>query len=213
MKKILAIAITILMVAVLSVSAFAELRAEIAAANGENPKLVHVSYDEVRFIDAEGKENGSIMCGGEEANILTPAFGDDKYVAGVVYWGWASANGSNIKGFSYAIDGGEKVTAESFKWDTEQAVIDAGPGEFDSRFKVVVPAVKGENKATVYVDYEDGTSEVIWIATATVANGPEKTADQPQQPTNPGTADASVIAIAAVACVALAGVVVAKKVR
>jgi hypothetical protein len=32
-------------------------------------------------------------------------------------------------------------------------------------------------------------------------------------PTNPGTADASVIAIAAVACVALAGVVIAKKVR
>ncbi|MBO4868262.1 MAG: hypothetical protein J5585_00965 [Clostridia bacterium] len=32
-------------------------------------------------------------------------------------------------------------------------------------------------------------------------------------PTNPGTADASVIAIAAVACIALAGVVVAKKVR
>ncbi len=33
------------------------------------------------------------------------------------------------------------------------------------------------------------------------------------QPSNPGTADASVIAIAAVACVALAGVVIAKKVR
>ena len=33
------------------------------------------------------------------------------------------------------------------------------------------------------------------------------------QPSNPGTADASVIAIAAVACIALAGVVVAKKVR
>ena len=30
---------------------------------------------------------------------------------------------------------------------------------------------------------------------------------------NPGTADAAVIAIAAVACVALAGVVIAKKVR
>ena len=34
-----------------------------------------------------------------------------------------------------------------------------------------------------------------------------------QQQTNPGTSDASVIAIAAVACIALAGVVVAKKVR
>ncbi|MBP5207824.1 MAG: hypothetical protein J6330_05155, partial [Clostridia bacterium] len=34
-----------------------------------------------------------------------------------------------------------------------------------------------------------------------------------EQQTNPGTADASVIAIAAVACIALAGVVVAKKVR
>ncbi len=32
-------------------------------------------------------------------------------------------------------------------------------------------------------------------------------------PSNPGTADASVVAIAAVACVALAGVAAAKKVR
>ncbi len=36
---------------------------------------------------------------------------------------------------------------------------------------------------------------------------------QPTQPTNPGTADASVIAIASLACVALAGVVIAKKIR
>ena len=43
---------------------------------------------------------------------------------------------------------------------------------------------------------------VVFHATETIAEG-----------TNPGTADAAVIAIAAVACIALAGVVVAKKVK
>ena len=41
----------------------------------------------------------------------------------------------------------------------------------------------------------------------------EQPGDTPATPENPTTADASVIAIAAVACIALAGVVVAKKVR
>ena len=46
----------------------------------------------------------------------------------------------------------------------------------------------------------------VIVLTGAVASGAS-------EPSNPGTADASVIAIAAVACVALAGVVIAKKVR
>ena len=49
--------------------------------------------------------------------------------------------------------------------------------------------------------------EIMLIGAAAPSQGGDTT------PTNPGTADASVIAIAAVACIALAGVVVAKKVR
>ena len=66
-----------------------------------------------------------------------------------------------------------------------------------------------------------GTAKVGDAVTKIVNNGNEASGVAPyikltkaaEQGTNPGTADAAVIAIAAVACVALAGVVVAKKVK
>lgn len=59
---------------------------------------------------------------------------------------------------------------------------------------------------------EGGVFTVESIVFSDVENpGEQQGGEQPG--TNPGTADASVIAIAAVACIALAGVVVAKKVR
>ena len=68
-----------------------------------------------------------------------------------------------------------------------------------------------------YIEFERGHA-LFGLYTEDSGNGfvtfaTEVNNNDGEQQTNPGTADASVIAIAAVACVALAGVVVAKKVR
>ena len=58
---------------------------------------------------------------------------------------------------------------------------------------------------------EGGKFEIAWLRFTVEPY--EEQAEQPVEPSNPGSGDAAVIAIATVGCIALAGVVVAKKAR
>ena len=201
MKKVIALVIVAVML-VASVSAAADFTTNAAPFTGN---IVHVSYDEVRNAD----DSTNIVCGGASANINTPTFATG--ATGGIFWGWVSTS-VEIAGFSYSINGGEKVTDAAFKWDTEQAVIDAGPGEFDSRYKVPVPATEGTQLVRLYVDYVDGTSDIFWTAEFTVGEASEYVDGAAgEEPDAPDTADAAIVVAAAVAAIALAGVVVCKK--
>ena len=201
MKKVIALAIVAVML-VCSVSAAAGFTGNVAPWSGN---VVHVSYDEVMA------NNGiaGIMIAQTQSNIDTPVLATG--VTEATFWGWASAS-AEIAGFSYSVNGGEKVTNEAFKWETEQAVIDAGPGEFDSRYKVIVPVTEGTQLVRVYVDFADGTSVCFWTAELTVGEASEYVDGAAgEEPEAPDTADAAIVVVAAVAAIALAGVVVCKK--
>ena len=129
--------------------------------------IVKVSYDEVRY---SLKPNGSdektgIMCGGKAENIDTPHLPTNTRCA--IFWGWVSADGSDIISFTYVQQGNPawSNTLVSFRLDAEEAVKAAGPGEFDYRFKIPVE-VDPANITVVqlYANFADGTSEEFWRA-------------------------------------------------
>jgi len=149
----------------------------------------------------------------------------------------AAGNFSGIHGYylcnpAAAEVGPTVVKAQILKGDTvlaEKEIPVDGDAWYDTDFGKTIPAgdytlaflpVSGNGGWFVLGSY-DGQGE--WtIDTNCATNSDTKThpeimlvgaAAADPQPSNPGTADASVIAIAAVACVALAGVVVAKKIR
>lgn len=199
MKKIVSLILATVLLA--SVSVFAAVPDVTAGwAN-----TVHVSNDEIK---------PGIVCGGvaDKINYYSAPTG----TAEVGFWGWASADNSDFAGFSYSINGGEKVTDASFKVAAEQAVIEAGPGAYDSRFDVAVAVAEGTQLVRIFADYADGTSEAVWACEVTIGEATDYEdaaggADAPA--TNPETADTAVIAIVVVATIALAGVTVSKKVR
>lgn len=129
-------------------------------------------------------------------------------------YGWARIDNGTIDVFGYRIDDGEPVFDEAFQFDREDVwsyfgVDKSVANGFDITADISkVPA--GEHQITFVVKASDG--RVFDMAhldfTSTYEGEPE-----PTQPVNPGTADASVIAGAAVACLALAGVVISKKVK
>ena len=61
--------------------------------------------------------------------------------------------------------------------------------------------------------YEDGSEELYKEFTLVVGTGVKAEDPADPEPENPSTADASVIAVAAVCCIALAGIVAAKKIK
>ena len=87
--------------------------------------------------------------------------------------------------------------------------------------KVEEPVVSDDPAGTdepVQTEEPAGTDEPVQTEEPAETDGPVQTeepagTDGPAQPDNPGTADASVIAVAVVACVALAGVVAARKTK
>ena len=178
-------------------------------------KTIHVSYDEIYTADGATK----VMCGGDSAKIN--AFAASATATNVVFWGWTTSN-TEITGFSYSINGGEKVTDASFKAETGEDVINAGEGAYDSRFRVNAAVTAGTQLVRVYVNYADGTAEAIWACEVTIGEATDYTDNEadapstpstPSTPSNPETGDAMIVAIVAVATVALAGVAVSKKVR
>ncbi len=194
MKKIIAIILATMLLS--SVAVFA-VTPEIKAAW---VNTLHVSED---CINAE-------LCG-DQYSEKTLSTGTTE----AAFWGWATSN-ADFAGFSYSINGGEKVTQEAFKVEAEQAVKDAGEGAYDSRFDVKAAVTEGTQLVRVYADYADGTSEVIWVCEITVGTATDYTDNEPaapSTPSNPETGDAMIVAIVAVATVALAGVVVSKKIH
>ena len=129
-------------------------------------KILHVSNDEIKT--ADDKEN--ILCGGDNTKICEPTI--DSGSKGAIFWGWVTVVDSDIKGFSYSINGGEQVSEPSFKPATEEPVTNAGKnewkGEFTSRFKVLVPLTEGTQLVRIFVNFEDGSSEIAWISEVTV---------------------------------------------
>ena len=208
MKKILAIAIVAIMTVALCVSAAANLNIDRIFVNAN--------------VMAEGtdvKENDPI-----EANV-----GDKLYILG-----WAYGEASNLKEIVYSLDEGEDVAcpdnyrdradvAATFQID-ESFGVHAGFGHDTAEEGGLLElpgatAKAGEFVLHIKAVYNDGTDEVkdfnLKVSGEAKAEDPkgDETKGEDKPADNPKTADASVIAIAAVACVALAGVVVAKKVK
>ncbi len=149
--------------------------------------ITHVSYDEIRCYDGSTK----VMIDGEFDN--TKSISVYETDEGIAMWGWV-ATAKEIKGFSYTVDGDEKIFDDSFKYETEQTVIEASVGTMTqdgrgcvdvSRFYVPVPLEIGKYVVKVYVEYTDGTSEIIWTCTANMIEhahtpGDEATCIDPQ---------------------------------
>ena len=129
--------------------------------------IVKVSYDEVRY---GKKPNGSdekqyITCGGKAENIDTPHLPEGSRCA--IFWGWVSADGSDIVSFSYVQEGNPawSNSAASFKVEAEAAVKKAGPGEFDYRFKIPVEVDPASiTTVQLFAHFADGTTEEFWRA-------------------------------------------------
>ena len=208
MKKILAIAIVVILTVALSLTAFAKS---------------HVSPDQVTNVAGAGAEPEKNLAkfGGNSAELTELGDISAKLSENntIFLWGWYSTDEGQIEKFGYRFGTGDAVIA-SEKYDTQDDVINAGKqlvseNADSSRFLIEVPVVKGENVELYGVaKLKDGTTVDFWKLTYTSTVGADPDAQQQGGgDDNPGTADAAVIAIAAVACIALAGVVVAKKVK
>lgn len=159
MKKSIFITLVLMLSCMLVISVAAEADFDVKS---EWVNVVHVSYDELK----DTADVTLIACGTDDEKINTPTLASG--TKDVIFWGWASANGSDIKGFSYSINEGATKTDAAFKFATEDAVKQAGPGDYDSRFKVKVPVTEGTQFIKIFVDFEDDSSEPIWAAEVTV---------------------------------------------
>ena len=127
--------------------------------------IVKVSYDEIRY---SLKPNGSgekswIFCSGKKENIDTPLMPENTQAA--IFWGWVSADGSDIESFTYVQEGKYSLSLPKFKVDPEPAVVAAGPGEFDYRFYITVPVDPAcIFTVQLFANFADGTSEEFWRA-------------------------------------------------
>ena len=192
MKKILAVAVVVLMTAVLCISASA---------------LHHTSADQV-MAESDGHDLASVGNNDKE-NTNLGAITEEN----IIVWGWHSTEvegGIDCFGYRY----GDVVITDSEKYVGGDAdVIASQCGGVEQQVVAVVKLADGtvEDMWTINYTAENGKS-IDDIAPK--ADDPTPTdPGTPDTPSNPDTADASVIAIAAVACIALAGVVVAKKVK
>jgi hypothetical protein len=124
--------------------------------------------------------------------------------------GWAFIS-TPITGFAYTIDDGEPVRSAEFikdRNDVHQYVHEIAEGfEFDIDVSNVG---KGEHTIKIYAIDENG--ELVDTTYACPFTQEKEVSSDPA-PENPATSDAAVVAIAAVACIAFAGAVIAKKVR
>ena len=178
-------------------------------------ELLNVSYDELKYDDTQ-LFSGSVdkkIAALEDASILDF---EEGAVSNITVRGWVriSENVADIAGFGYSIDGGEVVQGE-FVQDRVTELAGAGfPGA--QGFEIIVPVADlaaGAHSIDAYVIAADGTQIKIVKVREGVENqvgvtfNVTEAAVVPVQPTN----DAAIIAIAAVACVAAAGVVIGKK--
>lgn len=127
--------------------------------------IVKVSYDEVRY---GFKPNGSdektyVKCGEKTANIDTPQL--PKNTMSAIFYGWISADISDIISFSYVQEGKYTLSLPKFKLDAERSVLKVAPGEFTYRFKIIVPVdPAGIRTVQLFANFADGSSEEFWRA-------------------------------------------------
>ena len=135
MKRVLALVITLLMVA--SLMPFAASAEEIADVDGYEGKA-YVIFDNI--------------CANEETNLLSPLGGASAWIVehdGVIedtesayrsifFTGWVAFD-QEIKGFGYRIDDGEIVYKDEFKREADEAVMAAAasvPCDYASRYVI-----------------------------------------------------------------------------
>ena len=123
--------------------------------------------------------------------------------------GWAFIS-TNITGFAYTIDDGEPVKSADFikdRNDVHQYVHEIAEG-----FEITIDVSSvGKGAHTIKLFAIDENGELV-DTTYVLPFTQEKEAEQTPE-TTPPTSDAAVIATAAVACIALAGVIISKKVN
>ena len=208
MKKILAIAIVAVLTVALCISASAK-----------------TSLDRVSVNHNVLTEMGNDISDG----TLTIAKGDKVYILG---WALNDETNSTLKEVVWTCDGKVMTCADNYRDRADVAQYfgldaalgtHAGIGQDDNAFELTGMDRLGDGTYAVEIKaiYNDGTEEILGngaaaftlvVGTGVASEDPgEQPGEQPGE--NPGSGDAAIIAIAAVGCVALAGVVIAKKVK
>lgn len=174
-----------------------------AAAPAEQPsasaaELLNKSWDNI-FTDGQQLTNGN-------SNVWLETNEVKGSISEIELRGWAHIS-TTISGFAYSIDGGKAVKSADFIQDRQDVkdAIHADANGFDMKIDV---SNVGKGAHTIKIYAVDANGELV-DTTFELPFTQEKEATKP----TPETGDASVIAIAAVACIALAGVVISKKVR
>ncbi|MBO4869248.1 MAG: hypothetical protein J5585_06010 [Clostridia bacterium] len=174
-----------------------------AAAPAEQPsasaaELLNKSWDNI-YTDGQQLTNGS-------SNVWLETNEVKGSISEIELRGWAHIS-TTISGFAYSIDGGKAVKSADFIQDRQDVkdAIHADANGFDMKIDV---SNVGKGAHTIKIYAVDANGELV-DTTFELPFTQEKEATKP----TPETGDAAVIAIAAVACVALAGVVISKKVR
>ena len=161
----------------------------------------------------QGDSDGFKVVGtGPKSSVAKPWF-DNFSAEGNEFWarGWVIIADDDIEDIGYSVDGKDPVFSSLVDRSAEvSGVMGSDPAKTNG-FEVKIAAADlpaGEHSISVIVKTKGGellkvnkdeADTFTFVGTGAAAN--------------PGTADAAVIAIAAVACVALAGVVIAKKVK
>ena len=162
MKRVLALVITLLMVA--SLMPFAASAEEIADIDGYEGKA-YVIFDNV--------------CANEEANLLSPLGGATAWITehdgiiadsesayqSIFFTGWVAFD-QEIKGFGYRIDDGEIVFKDEFTREAEEAVMAAAatvPCDYAARYVIGIPTegLKGAHTLNTFVKLADGSVYMI----------------------------------------------------
>lgn len=144
------------------------------------------------LLDKDGKELEKVECKGVVEGVAVTAQFSKAYKAGTYTLDISPTSLTEVGGNAYAV-----LATYSPRADLPVEVA----GVFD-----YCSAADWNNMAgTSYPDNANQAPFMFLVGAAKEASS--------ETPVNPGTADAAVIAIAAVACVALAGIVVAKKIK
>ena len=156
-------------------------------------------------------------------DTLTIAKGDKVYILG-----WAFNAESNLKEVVYTLDGVTKKCEDNYMdrpglaaaighAGLENLEAHAGIGTNEAAMEILGLDTldDGTYAMSIKAIYEDGSEELYKEFTLVVGTGvkAEDPAPAEPEPENPSTADASVIAVAAVCCIALAGIAAAKKIK
>ena len=193
MKKILAIAVIAVMTVALCLTA--------------NAASLHNHSSDTIYVNDNMLVDGNAGAWAE-ANPI------DAEVQTIRVRGWAHVDDSTIAAFGYKIDDGEPVISADYIFDRADVQSYFGvAAEVANGFDITADVSnvgKGAHSFSMLVKTADG--DVIEVDSFRFTQQLEGAApEDPGEPTPTG--DAAIIAIAAVGCIALAGVVVVKKAR